>query len=95
MLGLGRPPRYPPAMETDKRWFKPKTHGWGFTPASWRGWAATIVFVLIAAPATVYLRAVYGRATAFEALAVLIAGFVVLGSFTGAAGWWRRIGRGD
>ncbi|HEU4381635.1 MAG TPA: hypothetical protein VFR73_23945, partial [Hyphomicrobiaceae bacterium] len=23
-------------------WFKPKSHGYGATPANWKGWAATI-----------------------------------------------------
>jgi hypothetical protein len=23
-------------------WFKPKTRGYGATPANWKGWAATI-----------------------------------------------------
>jgi peptidoglycan/LPS O-acetylase OafA/YrhL len=34
---------------TDRIWFKAKTYGWGWTPASWQGWAVTIadlVFVL-------------------------------------------------
>ena len=28
-------------------WFKPKTYGYGASPANWKGWAAIIVFVLI------------------------------------------------
>jgi hypothetical protein len=26
-------------------WFKPKTHGYGASPANWKGWAATAGFV--------------------------------------------------
>jgi hypothetical protein len=26
-------------------WFKPKTYGYGATPANWKGWAATGAFV--------------------------------------------------
>lgn len=27
-------------------WFKRKTYGWGWTPANWKGWAATAVYIL-------------------------------------------------
>lgn len=27
-------------------WFKPKSHGYGATPANWKGWLATLVFAL-------------------------------------------------
>ena len=27
-------------------WFGPKVFGWGASPASWQGWAATGVFIL-------------------------------------------------
>ena len=78
------------AMQDDKRWFKPKDFGWGFTPASWRGWVATLVFVVLALSCAATLRVHYGPATTFQAIAVLIVGFLVLGSYTGAAGWWRK-----
>ena len=28
-------------------WFRPKTHGYGATPANWKGWAAVGCFFLI------------------------------------------------
>jgi hypothetical protein len=28
-------------------WFKPKTHGYGATPSSWRGWAAVGIYVAV------------------------------------------------
>ena len=28
-------------------WFKPKSHGYGASPANWKGWAATFAFLLI------------------------------------------------
>jgi hypothetical protein len=28
-------------------WFKAKTHGYGATPSTWQGWAATAVFVAL------------------------------------------------
>lgn len=28
-------------------WFKPKTYGYGATPANWMGWVATLVFLAL------------------------------------------------
>lgn len=28
-------------------WFKAKTYGWGWTPVTWEGWAATFVYAFI------------------------------------------------
>jgi len=28
-------------------WFKPKSHGYGASPAGWKGWAATIAFLVL------------------------------------------------
>jgi len=28
-------------------WFRPKRYGWGASPANWRGWLATGVFVVV------------------------------------------------
>lgn len=30
-----------------RAWFAPKDFGYGATPSSWQGWAATIAFVLV------------------------------------------------
>ena len=30
---------------TDQHWFIPKSHGYGATPANWKGWAATFGYV--------------------------------------------------
>lgn len=27
-------------------WFRPKTHGYGASPANWKGWAATVGFIV-------------------------------------------------
>lgn len=35
-------------MEKDnfkKLWFKRKTYGWGWTPATWQGWLMTFIYV--------------------------------------------------
>ncbi len=28
-------------------WFRPKRYGWGASPANWKGWLATAVFVVL------------------------------------------------
>ena len=33
-------------MTPTRYWFKPKTYGYGATPANWQGWVATGVFVI-------------------------------------------------
>lgn len=30
-----------------KLWFKRKTYGWGWYPASWEGWAVTAIYTLV------------------------------------------------
>ena len=30
-----------------KPWFKPKRFGYGWTPASWQGWAVTLVLLFL------------------------------------------------
>jgi hypothetical protein len=42
--------------EQQKRlWFKAKCYGWGWTPATWQGWAVTLAYaaVIIAAALTI------------------------------------------
>jgi uncharacterized membrane protein YhaH (DUF805 family) len=33
--------------DSKKLWFKRKTYGWGWTPCSWQGWAATLAYVAL------------------------------------------------
>ncbi len=49
-----------------------------------------MVFVLLVVAAAAPLRLYYGPATAFQAIGILVAGFLVLGHWTGAKGWWRK-----
>ncbi|MEZ5924930.1 MAG: hypothetical protein R3D57_11175 [Hyphomicrobiaceae bacterium] len=30
-----------------EHWFRPKTYGYGVSPANWKGWAATLAFVVV------------------------------------------------
>ncbi len=31
----------------DKLWFKRKLYGWGWTPATWQGWAVTLAYIAL------------------------------------------------
>lgn len=33
---------------TKEIWFKRKTYGWGWTPATWQGWAVTGLYLILA-----------------------------------------------
>lgn len=41
-------------------WFRPKTAGYGWTPNTWEGWAAILLFVLACAAAPLLLGAALG-----------------------------------
>jgi len=32
---------------SNEYWFKPKNYGYGFTPISWEGWIATLIFIVL------------------------------------------------
>ena len=34
-------------MEEKKLWFKAKTYGWGWTPASWQGWLTLGLYLVV------------------------------------------------
>ena len=70
---------------TERRlWFKAKTYGWGWRPATWEGWVATALYVFAFALWFVYVVKVpdqtHGRPTLFviAPLALLTAGFIAL-----------------
>jgi len=31
---------------TEKKWFRRKTYGYGWTPASWEGWLVTLLYLV-------------------------------------------------
>lgn len=38
-------------------WFRARRYGWGWTPATWQGWAVTAVYVAVVLTWTGYLLA--------------------------------------
>lgn len=48
-----------------KYWFRPKRYGWGFTPISWEGWLATLIFVALIY-ASVYVNEIYKETVNME-----------------------------
>jgi hypothetical protein len=66
-------------------WFKPKTYGYGATPANWKGWAATAAFVAVL---TAVALVVFGwqpnpgtRPSSWQIAAWLLADAVLVGAF--------------
>ncbi len=41
-------------MESKNLWFKSKKYGWGWTPATWQGWAIIIIYTLL----TIFILAI-------------------------------------
>jgi hypothetical protein len=40
----------------DRRaWFKPRTFGYGWTPATWEGWAVTVVWIVLSGGGVIWL----------------------------------------
>ncbi|RYY28272.1 MAG: hypothetical protein EOP62_03480 [Sphingomonadales bacterium] len=82
-----------PASVRPGYWFAPKTFGWGATPATWQGWAATLGFVVIAAMIG-YLAE--HRSPVWLALLVpVVVAFIALCWAKTDGGWAFRWGRGD
>ena len=56
-------------------WFKPKGYGYGATPITWEGWAATLAVVAVIAGSVVVMNRIVDRSnmTAWLTWAVLIA----------------------
>jgi len=46
-------------------WFKPKRYGYGATPVTWEGWAATVAAILIVAGSVVAMNLLIERENAF------------------------------
>jgi hypothetical protein len=34
-------------MDKSSYWFKRKRYGWGFTPATWQGWAVVLGYLIV------------------------------------------------
>ncbi len=84
-------------------WFRPKRYGYGATPSNWKGWAATLAFVIIVLGVSLPLMvwpSQTGAGPAFWqvavwalALAILIPGFVRLSRAKTAGAWTWRWGK--
>jgi hypothetical protein len=87
-------------------WFAPKSFGYGFTPTTWEGWLATVLFMLVVVVTVSYLTPdprffhLLGldrvpvlrelRPGTFEVIAALV---VEIFAFL-ALGWWKCSGPG-
>jgi hypothetical protein len=70
-------------------WFKPKTYGYGNAPCNWKGWAATIGFIVFVCGLVLAVQD--GRLAPTWAVAIgLIATILFIGfSKAKTAGEWR------
>ena len=75
-------------MITKRPWFGPKRNfGWGWTPVSWQGWLATLVFAIAAIGARVYFGpTAYSFLAVVGCIAVLVAVMVLTGTKPGGPG---------
>jgi hypothetical protein len=64
------------------KWFRAKLYGWGWTPATWQGWAVTIGFVL-------YIFNTYGKSHNVYYLIFPLAILIVICYLTGETPKWR------
>jgi len=74
-------------------WFRAKLYGWGWTPATWQGWAVTLLFLAYVIslavglsghdPTPLELKFFFGK------LIVAIIIIVIIGSLTGERPRWR------
>jgi len=62
-------------------WFGPKAFGWGASPASWEGWAATVVMILAMIGAGLLIDPADG-ALAWSARGLIIAVYLAVVAFT-------------
>lgn len=78
-----------------RAWFRPKTYGYGVTPATWEGWAATAAFVALAVgcrfgATTLIADPVRAELAFIVGLLALLAGFLWLSRVKGEGDWrWR------
>ena len=79
-------------------WFKAKTYGWGWTPATWQGWAVMLMYVtsvVFSAFAFLMPRANEAGWIAYGiSLAALTALLIVICYKTGEEPHWRWGDRG-
>ncbi|MDP1028559.1 hypothetical protein Q5H91_15150 [Sphingomonas sp. KR1UV-12] len=80
-------------MRDDDAWFVPKRFGFGFRPANWRGWLATILYLAIVLTlANAPLRPDVLRGAL---IAIVTAGYLVLAAHHTRGGLAWRWGEKD
>ena len=75
---------------TRKPWFGPRRFGWGWTPITWEGWAATLVFIaaIVAAGSLLFSTA---RTVVIVVLVALLILLSYLTSGPPGSTWGRRL----
>ena len=83
----------------NRYWFRPKRYGYGASPSTWEGWAATVILILAVISDLRFLPglfrdAVSGHAVAAVTAAALVGGFVWLCRVKTDGDWRWRSGEG-
>lgn len=80
-------------MQGRKRWFKAKSYGWGWTPATWQGWAIVAGYAAVVALCAVIMTMrplfdlMYGAAMLLAVLATI--GIALVAYETGDPPGWH------
>lgn len=67
---------------SDKHWFEPKRHGWGFVPVTLEGWVATLALLIVLLIVLETNGLFTGKITGDGALRVIFDMFLVIGIFS-------------
>ena len=66
-------------MKSSKKlWFRAKSYGWGWTPASWQGWLIVLIYIMLMAGVTSGVNIYYNFAWQAPVVSILI-GFILTG----------------
>lgn len=60
---------------SDKKWFKRKKYGWGWTPITWQGWLAVVLYIVLL---VVFSRTLDENTTNREAMLTFILPVILL-----------------
>jgi hypothetical protein len=77
----------------NKLWFKRKLYGWGWTPATWQGWLAVLVYLLVVVGLALCLDPLADFSTLVKSfiLPIVLATLVLIGLawYKGEAPGWQ------
>jgi len=74
-------------------WFRRKRYGWGWFPANWKGWAATLIYIVLAVGGSRLISFLGGGGSRtfrlFAYLAVITVLFIIVARSKGERSRWQ------